>query len=414
MIAFIKDDRATMESPLRLVVYIIITGAIVAVAAMGLLNLKPNITANTMEKQIGKIKVSLNTMQYGGARNLIDPASPSGNIRTFKITIPEDVEYLAFGADPDPDNDNNLTNTPEGMLTDRGNVIFYRSRTGGKIRIPLDDRVEFREGLLEDGRWVVNNANGKQYGVVLQGKGTFELTFELVYDPVSAEKYSLSHFTYDFNAYINPYDHAVLPNGIWIFVDKTIPADGVTDAEIIVQLKDKKGRDAPGEGIEINLSASLGNLTSTNVTTDMKGRAATNITSRLAGTALISASSPGLNSGSTYLTIKQAPIIIRFRQWIYGSEKLSANFTTNQDLNFSVSLSGNGTEFWGWPHAGIEIDGAKIGEETVDSGSLVTKDYPQTALHAGTHTLNVRMTDDFWIPLLGDRNLYVENVVLSG
>ena len=28
------------------------------------------------------------------------------------ITIPEDVDYLAFGADPDPDNDLNLTNTP--------------------------------------------------------------------------------------------------------------------------------------------------------------------------------------------------------------------------------------------------------------------------------------------------------------
>ena len=33
-------------------------------------------TTNIMEKQIGEIKVSLTTMQNGGARNLIDADSP--------------------------------------------------------------------------------------------------------------------------------------------------------------------------------------------------------------------------------------------------------------------------------------------------------------------------------------------------
>jgi len=197
----IHDDQGILEIPLRLMVYVIITGAITAVAAFGLSHLKPGMTEDIMEKQIGEIAISLSTMQYGAARNLMDPASPAGNMRTFKIRIPEDVSYLAFGVDPDPDNDGNLTNTQEGLITERGNVIFYGSKAGKK-RIPLDDTIRLREGLFENGRWVVNNADGKQYGVVLTGKGEFEITFEMVYDPVSEERYTLSHFTDDLNAII--------------------------------------------------------------------------------------------------------------------------------------------------------------------------------------------------------------------
>ncbi len=92
-------------------------------------------------------------MQYGATRNLIDPASPSGNMRTFMITLPDDIEYLAFGADPDPDNDGNLMDTEENMLTEKGNVIFYKPRIGSKIRVPLDDSIELREGLIDNHRF---------------------------------------------------------------------------------------------------------------------------------------------------------------------------------------------------------------------------------------------------------------------
>src|SRR4030067_676215 len=127
MASLIKDTRGTMEIPLRFVVYVIITGAIIALFAIGISHIKPIMTQDTIEKQIGAMKVSLAAMQSGAARNLIDPASPGGNIRTFKLLIPTDVEYLAFGADPDPDNDGNLKNTKDDMLTDRGNVIIYSS-----------------------------------------------------------------------------------------------------------------------------------------------------------------------------------------------------------------------------------------------------------------------------------------------
>jgi len=419
MVSFFNNDSASIEIPIRLVVYVILTAAIIAIAAVGISRIWPGMTTDIMEKQIGEIKVSLTNMQSGGARNLIDPDSPQGNIRTFRISIPEDVDYLAFGADPDPDNDLNLTNTPE-MLTERGNVIFY-SGPGGKIRIPLDEFIELREGRLEHGRWVINNIGEKQYGTVVSGKGRYELTFELVYDPISKQKYTLVHMTDDLNAYINPYDPSVLPNNLWVSVNPgSIPADGVSNAQILIKLKDKKGRDAPGDGISINLSASLGNLSVSNLTT-VKGKAATTIISDVVGTSMITATSPGLNPGSSHLTITPKPIILEFDRWIYNeSEKLNAQFSTNQELKYSISFTGYGTKYsipligvW-WPNVSIEIDGIQCGEEVIDSGYTISKMSMQITLPAGDHNLNIGLKNDKYLPLLGDTNLYVRKVVLSG
>ncbi|MFZ3382656.1 MAG: invasin domain 3-containing protein [Candidatus Methanoperedens sp.] len=420
MVSFLNDDSASIDIPIRLVVYIILTAAIVAVTAIGLSHIWPGMTTNIMEKQIGEIKASLGTMQTGGARNLIDPDSPPGNIRTLMVTIPEDVDYLAFGVDPDPDNDLNMTNTPDGMITDRGNVIYY-SGTNGKVRIPLEDPIELREGLLEGGRWTVNDIGGLQNGAVLSEKGNYELTFELVYDPISKEKYTLVHLTDNLNAYINPYDPTVLPNNLRVSVNPgSIPADGVTNAQILVKLKDKKGRDATGDGININLSASLGNLSASNLTA-VKGKASATISSDLAGTSLITATSPGLNPGSSHLTIKQKPIILEFNQWIFNeSYKLSGQFFTNQDLKYDISFTGYGTKVslpllgvW-WPNASIEIDGIQLGEEIIGSESTITRKFVQVTLPAGYHNLNISLENDKYLPLLGDTNLYVEKVVLSG
>ena len=420
MVSFIRDECGTMEIPLRLVVYVMITGAIIALVAVGISNVKPGITEDTMEKQVGAIKVSLAAMQSGAARNLIDPASPGGNIRTYKIVLPEDTGYLAFGADPDPDNDGNLTNTRDDTLTDRGNVIIYSS-SAGKRMIPLDENIELREGIFENGRWVMNRADGKQYGVVIRGDGKSEITFELVYDPITKERYTLAHFTDDLNAVINPYDPTVLPNSIRVYADPNwIPADGVTDADVIVQLKDARGQDAAKDGVEVNLTASGGTLGRTNLTT-VKGRARTNITSDIVGTAMITASSAGLNLGSTYLTVKQVPINLNFEQWLYNEdEELTAYFSTTQDIEYSVSFNGNGTKFsvpfvgtW-WANASIFIDGAKVGEEMIDSEVIFEKEFLGIALAAGNHTMKVKLTNDVSLPLWGDTNIYVERITLSG
>jgi hypothetical protein len=417
MASFTRDETASIEIPIRLVVYVILTGAIIALTAIGLSQIWPGITTDSMEKQIGEIKVSLSAMQSGSARNLIDLDSPSGNIRTFKIKIPEDVDYLAFGADPDPDNDHSLTNTPEDLLTEAGNVIFYSSGKGGKIRIPLEGSVELREGLLDKGKWVINNLEDKQYGAVITGKGRYELTFELVYDPISKEKYTLVHFTDDLNAFINPYDPTILPNNIWISLNpSSISADGITNADILVKLKDKKGRDAPMDGVVINLSASLGNLSALNLTT-IKGKAKANISSDLVGTSLITATSPGLNPGSAHLTITPEPIIFEFNRWILNeSDIMNGEFSTSQDLEYTISFSGYGTKFhvpfigvW-WPNASIEVDGIKMGEETIGSESLITRMFNKTIIPAGNHSLKISLKNDKYLPMLGDTNLFIEKV----
>jgi len=413
MRSVLSDDSGAMEIPLRLVVYVILTAVILAIAIIGLSNLKPGMTTDTMEKQIGIIKVSLNAMQYGSARNLIDPASPAGNLRTFNINLPEDIEYLAFGVDPDPDNNGNLTDTKENLITERGNVIFYKSWKGSKIRVPLEENIELREGLFDRGRWILNNANGKQYGIVLRGNGKFSITFELVYDTGSKERYTLAHHIDNFNAYIDPYDPAALANSVWVSVyPNSIPSDGVTRASAIVQLKDRKGRDAPG-AVVVNLTATFGNLSSRNLTT-VKGRAATDIVSGLPGIAVITASSIGLNPGSTYLKFKQVPIILDIKKWINETAPFIIPFTTVHDLNYSLSLAGSGTEaLWEWPNASIEIDGVPVGEETVDSPTLITRTFSQVTLPAGDHNMSIKMTNDLFIPLIADRNLYVESITLS-
>ncbi len=419
MDSFIRDERGTMEIPMRFVVYVMITGAIIALVAIGISRLEPGITEDTLEKQIGAMKVSLDSMQSGAARNLIDPASPGGNIRTYKIVLPQDVGYLAFGADPDPDNDGDLTNTKDNILTDMGNVIIYSS-SGGKKIIPLDENIEIREGLFENGRWVMNRADGKQYGVVIRGSGKSEITFELVYDPIMKERYTLSHFTDDLDAFINPYDPAVLSNSVIVYVDPNwIPADGVTDADVIVQLKGARGQDAAKDGVEVNMTASGGTLGRANLTT-VKGRARTNITSDVVGTVLITASSPGLNPGSAYLTVKQVPVVLDFRKWLFSEdEELTASFTTTQSLEYSVSFRGNGTKLsvpfvgtW-WPNASIYLDGGKVGEEKMDSEIMLVKIFPRITVAPGVHTLNITLTNDMFLPFVGDTNLYVESVTLS-
>jgi hypothetical protein len=420
MPSFTSDETASIEIPIRLVVYVILTGAIIALTAIGLSQIWPGITTDSMEKQIGEIKVSISAMQSGSARNLIDLDSPSGNIRTFKIMIPEDVDYLAFGADPDPDNDHNLTNTPPDLLTEGGNVIFYSSGKGGKIRILLDRSVELREGLVDNGRWIINDFGYKQYGAVITGKGRYELTFELVYDPISKEKYTLVHFTDDLDAFINPYDPTILPNNIWISLNpSSISADGITNADILIKLKDKKGRDAPIDAVIINLSASLGNLSAMNLTT-IKGKATANISSDTVGTSLITATSPGLNPGSAHLTITPVPIILEFNSWILNeSYIMKRDFSTSEDLEYTISLSGYGTKFevpfigvW-WPNASIEIDGIRIGEETIDSESPMTRTFNKTMIPAGDHNINISLKNDKYLPLLGDTNLFVEKVEIK-
>ncbi len=135
---------------------------------------------------------------------------------------------------------------------------------------------------------------------------------------------------------------------------------------------------------------------------------------------MITASSAGLNPGSTYLTAKQVPIVLDFGKWLYSEDdELTASFITNQSLEYSISFRGNGTKFsipflgtW-WPNASIYVDGVKAGEEMIDGETILVMTFPRITLETGVHTIKVALTNDKSLPFAGDTNLYVENVTLS-
>ena len=81
---------------------------------------------------------------------------------------------------------------------------------------------------------------------------------------------------------------------------------------------------------------------------------------------------------------------------------------------------GGGTKFevpligvW-WPNASIEIDGIKKGEEIIDTESPITRTFNKTMIPAGNHTINIGLKNDKYFPLLGDTNLFVEKVEITG
>jgi len=55
-----------------------------------------------------------------------------------------------------------------------------------------------------------------------------------------------------------------------------------------------------------------------------------------------------------------------------------------------------------------------VGEEMIDSETIFEKEFPGIALEAGNHTMKVRLTNDVSLPFMGDTNLYVERITLSG
>jgi len=65
-------------------------------------------------------------------------------------------------------------------------------------------------------------------------------------------------------------------------------------------------------------------------------------------------------------------------------------------------------------NASIELDGIKMGEEMIDSESLTTRTFNKTRVSAGDHSLKITLKNDKYIPLLGDTNLFVEKVEITG
>ena len=193
-----KDERGADTIPLKLVVYLAIVGIIIVMVAIGLKNAQLPMDTAIIDRQMEELKSSIEIMQTGYSRPISDLQAPTGNIRSFELVLPDSLEYISFGVDPDPDNNGILKDTPPGLITDDGDVVYVKLRNTGKIRVKLDDDIHIREGILNDGRWTINEPH---QGVVLIGSSQ-SVVFELVND--GGNVYTISHLTDDFNAYINP------------------------------------------------------------------------------------------------------------------------------------------------------------------------------------------------------------------
>ncbi|MDD3492169.1 MAG: hypothetical protein PHU95_02715 [Candidatus Thermoplasmatota archaeon] len=170
------DKRGMGAIPLRMLISLVVGAGIVAVVFVGLRGALHTAAEKQVERECHEILSSLSTMVASGdARWASNPEMARGDTRSMEITMPDELVFLGFGIDPDPDNDGVLSSG----LTANGSCIFFKTEGRGKRAIWDTGGVRFREGTQENGRWAVHEP---QQGYIIRGGGTYHLTFELVAD----------------------------------------------------------------------------------------------------------------------------------------------------------------------------------------------------------------------------------------
>ena len=168
------DEIAAEMLPIRLIISIVVIAAVAAMITIGYINLSIVLAENQVEKECRTLESELYTMMGSGiARDVDEVSSSEGTKRTHAFELPDNLAYLAFGVDPDINNDGVL----ETGLTCNGSVIFYRVGGGSKHVIWLSEEFKFREGNYTDDKWVIKE-NGQ--GLIINGGGKTTLVFEFV------------------------------------------------------------------------------------------------------------------------------------------------------------------------------------------------------------------------------------------
>jgi len=107
----LRDTRAIDTVPLKIVFYLALTGTILVLVAVSWNNISPFFKGHQTEEQLNDLSVELLSIQRGYARNLEKAGSTTGSMCMVRLSLPDNVRYLALGVDPDPDIDGNLSNT---------------------------------------------------------------------------------------------------------------------------------------------------------------------------------------------------------------------------------------------------------------------------------------------------------------
>ncbi len=199
MKSLLSDTRAADTIPLKLVVYLGLLAAVLLLIAQAWENASQVLDEAEIEAQIGDATLSLRSIQNGHARALEDRYGPEGSMCVLTLSLPDQVRYLSFGVDPDPDCSGNLSDS-EWVV--ENNTLIYQYKNGVKQRVLLEGEIiRFLRGTLdEEGKWqfVVGQGDNEtvpspeETGAVIEYPVSGDFVFELV--SRNNVKYTLSHF----------------------------------------------------------------------------------------------------------------------------------------------------------------------------------------------------------------------------
>lgn len=177
--------------PQKIIFYLVLTGVIIILVAVAWNNISPYIEGSQIEKEINGLSVELLSIQNGYLRDLNEVDSTEGSMCVAQLSLPDSVQYMSLGVDPDPDLDGNLSNSAWNA---ENNTIIIQHYNGVKKRFLIGgEKINFRKGSLDkNGNWNLDTNNlSENKGIVIQNPVSGEFIFELVlYD----NKYTLSHF----------------------------------------------------------------------------------------------------------------------------------------------------------------------------------------------------------------------------
>lgn len=178
-----------------MVVYLVITGCVLALIAISWNAIVPLKQGYDIEKQLSEASLELLSLQKGNARDLSLLFSSEGSMCSIDLDFPLEITYVGFGVDPDPDNDGNVTNSAWNI---ENNTIIYRYDNGVRKRWFMDGgKINFCQGVRSDsGKWfpdtTLDPATNMDKGVVIEKPVSGTYIFELVRNNGT---YVLSHFS---------------------------------------------------------------------------------------------------------------------------------------------------------------------------------------------------------------------------
>lgn len=192
--SFFRDNEGIDTIPLKMVVYLVITGCVLALLAISWNAIVPVKQGYDVEKQLSEASLELLSLQRGKTRDLSMPFSSEGSMCSIELDFPQEITYIGFGVDPDPDNDGNVTNSAWSI---ENNTIIYRYDSSVKKRWIIEaEQINFCQGVRSDaGRWfpddTFNSSTKMDMGIVIEKPVSGAYVFELVRNNGT---YTLSHF----------------------------------------------------------------------------------------------------------------------------------------------------------------------------------------------------------------------------